>query len=127
MPEEGLTLRNDLKECFQDISCFLLPYPGKIESLVARSFFEIICICILISISCLIFRQRCDQPSLYRVCGRAGFRVCDTCETLPDYCGGLVLEKSFSRVSMVFTTSQQNHIQIMFWPKTNIWYFNIPF
>ena len=28
LPEEGLRLRRDLEECFQDISCFLLPYPG---------------------------------------------------------------------------------------------------
>ena len=31
MPEEGVRLRNDLKECFQDILCFLLPYPGDID------------------------------------------------------------------------------------------------
>ena len=31
MPEEGVKLRNDLEECFQDISCFLLPYPGDID------------------------------------------------------------------------------------------------
>ena len=37
MPKEGLRLRNDLKECFQDISCFLLPYPGNIDSLINRN------------------------------------------------------------------------------------------
>ena len=31
MPEEGLQLRRDLKQCFQDISCFLLPYPGELD------------------------------------------------------------------------------------------------
>ena len=31
MPEEGLRLRKDLKQCFQDISCFLLPYPGELD------------------------------------------------------------------------------------------------
>ena len=38
MPEEGVKLRNDLEECFQDISCFLLPYPGDID----RNLFKII-------------------------------------------------------------------------------------
>ena len=31
MPEEGLRLRKDLKQCFQDMTCFLLPYPGEPE------------------------------------------------------------------------------------------------
>ena len=41
MPEEGARLRKDLEECFQDISCFLLPYPGNIDfSLISRNQLE---------------------------------------------------------------------------------------